>query len=74
MNPIYTTYVIYGQMFDGDEPGYITSHDNGRFLCTKHPFDAMYGDMNSAKELIKCINPYKATICKVEVTPIEEDE
>lgn len=63
MNPFYTTYVIYGQMFDSDRPGYITSHGNGRFWCAEHPFDAMYGDMSS----------YKATICRVEVAPIEEN-
>ena len=42
---------------------------------TRHLFDAMYYyDVDSAKKFIDMIQPYKVTICKVEVTPIEGGE
>lgn len=68
-------YVLYGKIFSDDKAGYIESDGYGRWYTVPHLFDAMYCyDVDSAKKFIDMIQPYKVTICKVEVTPIEEDE
>ena len=42
---------------------------------TRHLFDAMYYyDVDSAKKSVDMIHPYKVTICRVKVIPIEEGE
>lgn len=68
----FTAYVLYGQMFDVDKYGYITSDGNGRFWCTENLFEAMRcSSEKDARILIKCIQPYNAKIYRLKLEDVE---